>query len=87
MKKASTLVALTLLGAVVAGCTTGSRAGDGAVVGGLAGAAIGGVATHNAGGALIGAGLGAVAGAVIADSSGRCYYRDRDGYKHYTHCR
>lgn len=87
MKKSSTIVALALLGAALAGCTTGSRAGDGAVVGGLAGAAIGGVATHNVGGALIGAGVGAVAGAVIADSTGRCYWRDRYGHRHYTACR
>ncbi len=46
MKKATILVSVALLGALAAGCstpTTGSRAGDGAVVGGLAGAAVGGL--------------------------------------------
>jgi len=87
MKKASTLVMLVALGAVAAGCTTGSRAGDGAVVGGLAGAAIGGIAGGSVGAAAIGAGVGAVTGAIIADATGRCYWKDRQGRRHYTSCR
>ncbi|BCP54689.1 hypothetical protein K32_33060 [Kaistia sp. 32K] len=87
MKKASTLVMLVALGAVVAGCTTGSRAGDGAVVGGLAGAAIGGLAGGSVGAAAIGAGIGAVSGAIIADATGRCYWKDDRGRRHYTSCR
>ena len=72
MKRTSLVIALALSGATLAGCTTGSRTGDGAVVGGLTGAAIGGLATGDAGGALIGAGVGAVTGAIIADAtSGR----------------
>lgn len=88
MKKASTLVMLVALGAVAAGCTTGSRAGDGAVVGGLAGAAIGGLAGGSVGAAAIGAGVGAVTGAIIADATtGRCYWRDQYGRRHYVACR
>jgi hypothetical protein len=86
MKKATTLVSLVLLGAIVAGCT-GSRAGDGAVVGGLTGAAIGGIAGGSVGAAVIGAGAGAVAGAIIADATGRCYWVDRNNKRHYTSCR
>jgi len=89
MKKATTLVSLGLLAAVAAGCspTTGSRTGDGAVLGGLAGAAVGGAATGTWGGAAVGAGLGAVTGAIIADASGRCYWVDRYGRKNYVACR
>lgn len=87
MKKSSAVVALALAGAVLAGCTTGSRTGDGAVIGGVTGAAIGGIATGKAGGALVGAGVGALAGAVIADATGRCYWRDNYGRKHYVACR
>lgn len=90
MKKATTLVSLAMLGALVAGCstpTTGSRTADGAVVGGLAGAAVGGLATGTWGGAAIGAGVGAIGGAIIADATGRCYWVDQQGRKHYTACR
>lgn len=88
MKKTSLVIVLALSGAALAGCTTGSRQGDGAVIGGLAGAAIGGAATGTGGGALIGAGVGAVSGAIIADAtSGRCYWRDRYGRRHYVSCR
>lgn len=88
MKRTSLVIVLALTGAALAGCTTGSRQGDAAVVGGLAGAAIGGAATGRAGGALIGAGVGAVTGAVIADAtSGRCYWRDNYGRRHYVACR
>jgi hypothetical protein len=88
MKKTSLVIVLALSGAALAGCTTGSRQGDGAVIGGLAGAAIGGAATGTGGGALIGAGVGAVSGAIIADAtSGRCYWRDSYGRRHYTSCR
>jgi hypothetical protein len=87
MKKAPLVIALALLGALAAGCTTGSRAGDGAVVGGLAGAAIGGAAGGSVGAAAIGAGVGAVTGAIIADATGRCYWRDDRGRRHYVACR
>lgn len=89
MKKSTTLVSLALFGAIMAGCapTTGSRTGDGAVIGGLAGAAVGGAATGSWGGAAIGAGVGAVTGAIIADATGRCYWVDRYGRKVYTACR
>ncbi|ODT12653.1 MAG: hypothetical protein ABS35_39615 [Kaistia sp. SCN 65-12] len=88
MKRAPLVIVLALSGAILAGCTTGSRQGDAAVVGGLAGAAIGGAATGRAGGALIGAGVGAVTGAIIADATtGRCYWRDEYGRRHYVACR
>jgi hypothetical protein len=58
------------------------------VVGGLAGAAIGGAATGRWEGAAVGAGVGALTGAVIADAtSGRCYWRDQSGRRHYVPCR
>lgn len=88
MNKAPLMIALALSGAILAGCTTGSRQGDAAVLGGVTGAAIGGLATGKAGGALIGAGVGAVTGAIIADAtSGRCYWRDEYGRRHYVPCR
>lgn len=89
MKKFTTLATLVLLGAVAAGCspTTGSRTGDGAVLGAAAGGAIGGLATGTWGGAAIGAGLGAVTGAIIADATGKCYWVDKYGVKHYVACR
>ena len=90
MKKSITLVSVALFGALLAGCntpSTGSRAGDGAVIGGLAGAAVGGLATGSWGGAAIGAGVGAIGGAIIADATGKCYWVDQQGRKHYTACR
>lgn len=93
MNKASIIAAITLMGVVAAGCTstrptTGSAAGDGAVVGGLAGAAVGGLASGTWGGAAIGAGVGAVGGAIIADRmSKRCYWVDASGQRHYVACR
>jgi len=88
MKKSALVVSLALAGAVLAGCTTGSRTGDGAVIGGVTGAAIGGAATQSWGGAAVGAGVGAVTGAIIADAtSNRCYWVDRYGRRHYVSCR
>ncbi|MBN8999692.1 MAG: hypothetical protein J0H54_09935 [Rhizobiales bacterium] len=89
MKKATTLVSLVLLGGIAAGCspTTGNRTADGAVLGAAAGGAIGGLATGTWGGAAIGAGLGAVTGAIIADATGKCYWVDKQGQKHYVACR
>lgn len=89
MKKSTTIVSLALLGALAAGCspTTGNRTADGALIGAGAGAAIGGLATGTWGGAAIGAGLGAVTGAIIADATGKCYWVDKNGVKHYVACR
>ena len=91
MKKASIIAAVALMGAIAAGCSTpstGSAAGDGAVVGGLAGAAVGGLASGTWTGAAIGAGVGAVGGAIIADAaSKRCYWVDGYGKRHYVACR
>ncbi|MBZ9936471.1 hypothetical protein LB518_09210 [Mesorhizobium sp. BR1-1-16] len=88
MKPSILIVAVTLAGAALAGCSTGSPAGDGAVVGGLAGAAVGGIAGGNVQSAAIGAGVGAIGGAVIADAaSKRCYWRDSYGQRHYVPCR
>ncbi|WP_183854907.1 glycine zipper domain-containing protein [Prosthecomicrobium pneumaticum] len=86
MKKFAIVAAALVAGGLLAGCT-GSRTGDGALIGGATGAAVGAVATGSTGGALVGAGVGAVAGAIIADSTGRCYYRNRYGERVYTRCR
>ncbi len=80
---------LALVGTVccmlgVAGCTSVEQ---GAVGGGVVGAAVGGVATGTLGGAIVGAGVGALAGAVLVDSGhGWCTYRyHRRLYR--EHCR
>jgi uncharacterized membrane protein len=54
-------------------CTTS----EGAVSGGVLGAAIGGFGTNSVAGAVIGAGVGALAGAVLVDhlNNGWCTYR------------
>ncbi len=76
------VAAVSALSLGIAGCTTT----EGAVSGGVIGAAIGGVATNSVGGAIIGAGIGALAGAVLVKhlDGGWCtykyhgkYYRDR----------
>jgi len=86
MKKfAFVAAAAVVAGGLLAGCT--DRQAGGALIGGATGAAVGGLATGDAGGALVGAGVGAVAGAIIADSTGRCYYRNRYGERVYTRCR
>jgi len=65
MKKVAVLM---LVGVSLSGCywPTHNRVANGAIVGGVAGAAVGAVATGNIGGAAVGAGIGAVTGAVIA---------------------
>ncbi len=67
------VAAVSSLGLAVAGCTTT----EGAVGGGVIGAAIGGLGTNSVGGAIIGAGIGALAGAVLVDhlNNGWCTYR------------
>lgn len=76
------VAAVSALGLGIAGCTTT----EGAVGGGVLGAAVGGLATNSVGGAIIGAGVGALAGAVLVHhyNDGWCgyryhgrYYRDR----------
>ena len=76
------MAAVSCLSLGIAGCSTT----EGAVSGGVIGAAIGGVATNSVGGAVIGAGIGALAGAVLVKhlDNGWCsyryhgkYYRDR----------
>lgn len=70
-----TALALALLAAsalTLAGCTTR----DGAVVGGVTGAAVGAVTSHSVGGAIVGAGVGALAGAILVQATnGTCTYR------------
>jgi osmotically inducible lipoprotein OsmB len=86
MKKIITAVAAGAMALSVAACNTpGERAAGGAVIGGLAGAAIGGAATGRAGGALAGAAVGAAGGAIVGASTARpaCpggYYLASDGY-------
>jgi osmotically inducible lipoprotein OsmB len=70
MRKIMTLIAAGALTLSVAACNTpGERAGGGAVVGGLAGAAVGGAATGRAGGALAGAAIGAAGGAIVGSAT------------------
>lgn len=85
MRKA-VLVMAALVG--LAGCT---QTQQGAVVGGLGGAAIGSVVAapgSRTEGALVGGAVGAVAGALIGRASepGRCYYRDRYGQRYVAQC-
>ncbi|WP_419906729.1 YMGG-like glycine zipper-containing protein [Hoeflea sp.] len=83
MKK---LVAISIVGLAVAGCTPTQQ---GAAVGAGAGAAIGAVATGTAEGALVGAAIGGVAGALVgrvAENSDDCYYRDRYGRRYTARC-
>lgn len=72
MKRISIAVAaISILG--LAACTTQ----EGAIGGGVLGAAVGGVATHSVVGAVVGAGVGALAGAVLVGhaNNGWCTYR------------
>ncbi len=64
---------VTALSLGVAACTTT----EGAIGGGVLGAAIGGFGTNSVGGAILGAGIGALAGAVLVDhlNNGWCTYR------------
>ena len=81
MKKILSVVAAGALALSVTACNTpGERAAGGAVIGGLAGAAIGGAATGRTSGAL--AGGGAIVGASTAPGPDVCpygVYRGRDG--------
>jgi osmotically inducible lipoprotein OsmB len=87
MKKIISVVAAGAMALSVTACTTpGERAAGGAVIGGLAGAAIGGAATGRAGGALAGAAIGAAGGAIVGAATAPgpdvCpygVYRGRDG--------
>ncbi len=67
------VAAISSLGLGVAGCTTT----EGAVSGGVIGAAVGGLGTNSVAGAVIGAGIGALAGAVLVQhlDDGWCTYR------------
>ncbi len=69
------VAAVSSLSLGVAGCTTS----EGAIGGGVVGAAVGGLGTNSVGGAIIGAGIGALAGAVLVDhlNNGYCTYRYR----------
>jgi uncharacterized membrane protein len=79
------VAAVSALSLGIAGCTTT----EGALSGGVLGAALGGVATNSVGGAVVGAGIGALAGAVLVNHLNddwctykyhRKYYRDRCRY-------
>ena len=67
------VAAVSALSLGIAACTTT----EGAVGGGVLGAAVGGLATNSVGGAIIGAGVGALAGAVLVRhyNGGWCSYR------------
>lgn len=72
----------------LAGCT---QTEQGAVVGGVSGAAIGSVVAargNRAEGALVGGAIGTIAGALIgrANEEDHCYYRDDRGRRHVARC-
>ena len=90
MKRFSGIAAVVLMVGTLAACNTpGERAVGGALLGGVAGAAIGGLATGRAGGALAGGAIGAAGGAIVgaatAPSQPECppnapvLRQDRDG--------
>lgn len=60
------------------------RLADGALLGGAGGAIIGGVSTGTTGGAVVGGLAGAAVGAVVADVTGRHYYRHHRRYRCYN---
>lgn len=85
MKKILLMAALLL---PVAAC---SQTEQGAVIGGLGGAAIGSAVAspgNRAEGALVGGAIGAVAGALIGKASepGKCYYYDKYGRRVIAAC-
>ena len=57
------MAAVAVSSLALAGCTTT----EGAVSGGVIGAAVGGFGTNSVGGAIVGAGVGALAGAVLVE--------------------
>ena len=72
----------------LAACT---QTEQGAVIGGVSGAAIGSAVAspgNRAEGALVGGAIGAVAGALIgkANEQNECYYRDRYGRRYIDRC-
>lgn len=82
----SFIAAATFL--ALAGC---SQTQQGAVVGGVGGAAIGSAVAapgSRTEGALVGAAIGTVAGALIGRASepGNCYYRDNYGRRYVASC-
>ncbi len=89
MRKILIVIGATLM---LAGCQTDQqdRALTGAAIGGLAGTAVGAAAGGSVGSAVAGGAIGAAAGGIIgastADSHGRCYVRDRYGYRHRVRC-
>ena len=84
MNRLIPLAAALAMAASLAGCNTpeGQNAGNGAVLGGLAGALIGGAATGHVGGALAGGAIGAATGATIgaASTPPPGYYGPGPGY-------
>ncbi|MGO4834596.1 YMGG-like glycine zipper-containing protein [Rhizobiaceae sp. 2RAB30] len=85
MNKPAMMIAAVL---ALAGCTSTQQ---GAVVGGLGGAAIGSVVAapgNRTEGALVGAAVGTVAGALVgrAADPGRCCYRDQYGRRYVANC-
>lgn len=82
-KRLTKLTAILALTAAVAGCE--SHAGNGALIGGAAGAGIGAIVGHNSHGrtgegALIGGAVGALAGGVIGNEQDKAERRDEDRY-------
>jgi uncharacterized protein YcfJ len=87
MRKILIIIGATL---ALAGCQTveQDRALTGAAIGGVAGTAIGAAAGGTVGSAVAGGAIGAGAGALIgsATTPHRCYWRDRNGYRHWRRC-
>lgn len=83
MKKVLLLSVALATAVPLAACNSpGDRAVGGAVIGGVAGAAIGAAATGRAGGALVGGALGAAGGAIVGANTAPAY-----GYESGPRCR
>jgi uncharacterized protein YcfJ len=85
----TTLVIASTSMILMTGCvSTGSSAGDGAVIGAGSGALIGQMIGGNTGATLAGAAIGGLAGGAIGHNEGkkrnRVYYRDERGATYYV---
>lgn len=70
---------LSVIGVGMAGCST--NAGNGALIGGAAGAGAGAILSHgHPGGVIVGGALGALTGAIIGSDVDRAQARDRYYY-------
>jgi hypothetical protein len=85
MLKQGILIVALAVGVIGTGVGCESHAGNGALIGGAAGAGIGAIIGNNSKGrtgegALIGAGVGALGGALVGNEMDKKEARERDGY-------